>query len=556
MRLFSVIMLALLPLPAQDLPEGKTLLEREAGALKSYVTYQYTEDVTTQVTVMGNPVSVPTTMEMQVVNPNKIRMEMKTGNVTTSLLISDGETTWMYIPVLKQYSRFPANEQAQSSLFPQLTGNEARNVASAVTKRSETVEVDGAPHDCWVVESRVAKSSMGGMEIQDAVYLTWVDKITGITLQRNMSGKMQGGPIPGPAEMQTKSFKHTLKFNDALPDSLFTFVPPADAKETNFADAPAAGTLGLRSPGPASAPRSQQAPQSSAPRPTTSQTTEPEAYVPFLNPTHREEADWPEAAKQNGQQGMVEILVTVRPDGLVSKAEVLSGPEIFRKPAVMAVEQWKFRPVLRDGRAVFAYTEATVDFIDFSKPNVAGAGLDLGQEMAAQTRLMEIQSRFPRSPEQVLADLEQDITGRNGPERDAALPQLAKAALTAGALDKAGQYANELLSTGASGGWNEGNAVHDGNIVRGLVALRSGSIQLAAQDLIEAGKTKGSPQLNSFGPNMTLARELLEKGERDTVVEYLTLCKKFWTMGSSRLDQWITTIRAGGTPDFGANLIY
>jgi len=33
MRLLSVIMLALLPFPAQDLLEGKTLLEREAEVL-------------------------------------------------------------------------------------------------------------------------------------------------------------------------------------------------------------------------------------------------------------------------------------------------------------------------------------------------------------------------------------------------------------------------------------------------------------------------------------------------------------------------------------------
>src|SRR5215475_13870240 len=182
MRLLSVIMLALLPFPAQDLPEGKTLLEREPEALKRYLSYQYTEDVTTQMTVMGNPVSVLTTMEMQVVNPNKMRMEMKTGNITTSLLISDGETIWMYIPVLKQYSKLPGNEEARSPVFPELTGNEMQNLASAVTKRSETIEVDEAPNDGWVVETRVGKSPMGGMEIQDAVYLTWIDKSTGIAL--------------------------------------------------------------------------------------------------------------------------------------------------------------------------------------------------------------------------------------------------------------------------------------------------------------------------------------------------------------------------------------
>ena len=42
---------------------------------KRYVSYQYTEDVTTQMTVIGNPVSVLTTMQMQVVNLNKMRMD-------------------------------------------------------------------------------------------------------------------------------------------------------------------------------------------------------------------------------------------------------------------------------------------------------------------------------------------------------------------------------------------------------------------------------------------------------------------------------------------------
>ena len=46
-----------------------------------------------------------------------------------------------------------------------------------------------------------------------------------------------------------------------------------------------------------------------------------------------------------------------------------------------------------------------------------------------------------------------------------------------------------------------------------------------------AGATPGSPQLDSFGPNMTLAKELLEKGQPDVVLHYFALCKNFWEDG-------------------------
>jgi hypothetical protein len=54
---------------------------------------------------------------------------------------------------------------------------------------------------------------------------------------------------------------------------------------------------------------------------------------------------------------------------------------------------------------------------------------------------------------------------------------------------------------------------------------------------------KGSPQLNSFGPDWKLAAELLA---------YIDLCHKFWTSGASRLDSWASAIRAGGVPNFSA----
>jgi hypothetical protein len=76
------------------------------------------------------------------------------------------------------------------------------------------------------------------------------------------------------------------------------------------------------------------------------------------------------------------------------------------------------------------------------------------------------------------------------------------------------------------------------------------------RELVEAGKTPGSPQLNSFGPNMSLAKDLLERKETDTVLRYFDLCGKFWELESGNLKRWSILAKAGEIPDFGANPLY
>jgi hypothetical protein len=138
-------------------------------------------------------------------------------------------------------------------------------------------------------------------------------------------------------------------------------------------------------------------------------------------------------------------------------------------------------------------------------------------------------------------------------ERESLLPYIATLALEAGETAKARGYAEDMLKSDAQG-WNAGNLVHHGHLVLGRLALRDGDTKTAQEHLLAAGKTKGSPQLNSFGPNMTLAKELLEKGERQAVLEYFKLCGAFWK--KSDLEAWTREVQAGKIPEFGANLEY
>jgi hypothetical protein len=194
-----------------------------------------------------------------------------------------------------------------------------------------------------------------------------------------------------------------------------------------------------------------------------------------------------------------------------------------------------------------------------------GSDLKAGNEPAAQNDgrdLYAVLARMnlpPANAVERLAALEAATAPKTPDLQFFDLRTLAKTAFEAGDLEKAQSYATRLLDMAHQGpeNWNTGNAIHDGYMVLGRVALRRGNVALAEEELLNAGSTKGSPQLNSFGPNVSLANDLLQAGRTAVVLQYFTLCKNFWkSHPPNKADEWIETIRGGGIPDFGANLMY
>jgi hypothetical protein len=168
------------------------------------------------------------------------------------------------------------------------------------------------------------------------------------------------------------------------------------------------------------------------------------------------------------------------------------------------------------------------------------------------------EDRAPTAQEEALSNAEKALP-TDTKQRFYKLSEVAAAAFDAGDYDKAETYANELLSDANryQTDWNYGNAIFYGNLINGRVALkRDKNVSQAESYLLAAGRTPGSPQLMSFGPNMSLAKDLLSAGETSTVVDFLDECGKFWKMGGDRLNDWKKTIESGGTPDFGSNLNY
>jgi tetratricopeptide (TPR) repeat protein len=172
-----------------------------------------------------------------------------------------------------------------------------------------------------------------------------------------------------------------------------------------------------------------------------------------------------------------------------------------------------------------------------------------------------------QSAQKALAEYEKTVALEHRPQPDA-LAELAKTAFDAGAYDKARQYANDLLQQGeqiAAAGkadprtpafifQEDDNALHDANSVLGRLALHNDDISGAEAHLLAMGRVSGSPRLNSAGPNMQLAHDLLERGDRQPVLAYFDECEKFWK--DKNLSEWRSQVEKGKIPDFGGNLVY
>lgn len=130
-----------------------------------------------------------------------------------------------------------------------------------------------------------------------------------------------------------------------------------------------------------------------------------------------------------------------------------------------------------------------------------------------------------------------------------ALRSAMEAAFEAGELGDARDYALAILDGDTA---SIRDLQHWANVVLGRVALVDDDTEKAGEYLLAAGRALTSP--TASGPNMLLARELLERGEREVVLAYFEVCAPFWE--PNPLDEWAAAVREGQIPDFGANLRY
>ncbi len=89
----------------------------------------------------------------------------------------------------------------------------------------------------------------------------------------------------------------------------------------------------------------------------------------------------------------------------------------------------------------------------------------------------------------------------------------------------------------------------------GRLALLHDDVESAEKCLLLSGQITDGPA-TFWGPNMTLARELLKRHRTEGVLQFLDEAAHFWREPHGQLDRWVTVIRAGKGPFLGANMLY
>ncbi len=129
--------------------------------------------------------------------------------------------------------------------------------------------------------------------------------------------------------------------------------------------------------------------------------------------------------------------------------------------------------------------------------------------------------------------------------------------LTLANLAKCGLTGERMLAHAPqlSGAGRIGIAIHQGNTILGRVALAEGDVDQARSRLMSSVTAPEGGLLvffASYGPFTSLAKDLLERGERACVLDYFRECEKHWKQGGSPLALWIKVIEEGGIPNFEA----
>jgi thioredoxin 1 len=218
--------------PGRQVPDAATLLAQAAKIMRGHQSLQYVVESSSEQKSTRGTTKLTREDTVYFVSPAKSRVETKIENLTDSVTVADGEFIWIYRPGPKLYMKRAAVLAMTQALAAVASTNIdnlslSLNTQPMVTKQA-FVKVDGQQRPCWVIETPLNVSDAPNPAEGTLTYC--MDKEFGLIVQSTMSLKFTGARRPYDA-VEDKMQVRSLKVDQPIAASLFTFDPPKDTKQ-------------------------------------------------------------------------------------------------------------------------------------------------------------------------------------------------------------------------------------------------------------------------------------------------------------------------------------
>ena len=226
------------PVRAEPTPDARTLLQQVSDTYRGLTSYRFEGEISIRVDGGG----VDTTMHVPLVvaadRGGRLRVNVRHAQMG-GLMVSDGKRTTTYVYLYNQYAQKPAEAALDSAggLKPPPNSPVTRyfdplqGLRTAAVTGEQSVGIGGVMADCWVVTCEMTPPpAIAADTTARSGVVFWVDKARALVLRDSSSVRLHN-PATGTsiASEQVTSFTYA-RVNEALPDTLFAFVPPEGAR--------------------------------------------------------------------------------------------------------------------------------------------------------------------------------------------------------------------------------------------------------------------------------------------------------------------------------------
>ena len=226
---------------APERPDTTDLLKKVSDTYRDLKSYHFQIHLLTEIQSESIWKSLETDLDVSISGPARSRIVMS-GALGELQSFSDGNTTWTFLPELKQYRRRtgpgatenpePPTDRASylagvaTGMVSQY-GKLSEQVRSAKVLRKESLRVGDRTVECWVVEA----DSDFPTEDQRTSRTYWIDPTRFLVLKAIQSTRYEAGADGGPLETRITTTFQQANTEGAFPQTWFTFDPPPGTKE-------------------------------------------------------------------------------------------------------------------------------------------------------------------------------------------------------------------------------------------------------------------------------------------------------------------------------------